>query len=83
MTNGYVHQIGTFQYRGHTIEAYVVKPTPAPGSGHAPQRPIPIWAVKVDNDRFDAFPASPGDTEEEVRERLERWLDEHLRSTDR
>lgn len=83
MTRGYVDQIGTFKYRGHTIEAYVVTPPPAPSKGQAPRRAIPIWTVKVDNDRFDAFPASPGDTEEEVRERLKRWLDEHLSTTDR
>ena len=84
MTKGYVDQIGTFQYRGRTIEARVVKPvSAAPGSKAAPRRTIPIWTVKVDDDRFDAFLASPGDTEEEVRERLKRWLDEHLRSSGR
>ena len=83
MTRGYVDQIGTFQYRGHSIEAYVVKPAPAPDSGQEPRRAIPVWTVKVDNDRFDAFPASPGDTEAEVRARLKRWLDEHLRLSGR
>jgi hypothetical protein len=80
VTKGYVDQIGTFQYKGHTIEARVMKPGPtAPGGGQASRRTTPIWTVTVDEDRFGAFPASPDDTEDEVRARLKRWLDEHLR----
>jgi hypothetical protein len=81
VTNEYVDQIGTFQYKGRTIEAHVVKrgPTTTPGGGPAGRRTLPIWTVMVDEDRFRAFPASPNDTEDEVRERLKRWIDEHVR----
>lgn len=79
MTKSYVDQIGSFQYKGHTIEAHVVKPmTPAT----ADRRVTPIWTVTTDGEHFGAFPASPDDTEEEVRERLKRWLDEHCARAD-
>ncbi|HWM27822.1 MAG TPA: hypothetical protein VNQ14_05150 [Woeseiaceae bacterium] len=76
MTKGYVDQIGAFQYKGHAIEAHVVRPGP---TATADRRTTPIWTVTADGERFVAFPASPGDTEDEVRERLKRWADEHLR----
>ena len=72
--SGYVDQIGAFQYKGHTIEAHVAKPRT---SGKPNRRTTPVWTVMVDGERFGAFPASPDDTEEEIRERIKRWVDEH------
>jgi hypothetical protein len=74
MKKGYVDQIGTFQYKGCTIEAHVVKPR----SSSAERRTTPIWTITVNARRFGAFPASPDDTEDEVRERVKQWVDEHL-----
>jgi hypothetical protein len=71
---GYVDHIGAFQYKGRTVEAYVVRP----GPDRASEKAVPVWTVTVDGKRFGVFRASPNDTEEEVRERIKRWFDEHL-----
>jgi hypothetical protein len=73
MTDGYVHQIGAFQYKGRMVEAHVVKPK---ASKSADRRTTAVWTVSIDGERFGAFPASPDDTEEEIRERIKRWIDE-------
>jgi hypothetical protein len=73
MRKGYVDQIGAFQYKGNTVEAHVVKPR----KRSSDRRTSPIWTVTVNGERFGAFPASPDDTEEEIRERIKRWIDEH------
>jgi hypothetical protein len=77
MRKGYVDQIGAFQYKGNTVEAHVVKPKTR---ARADRRTTPIWTITVDGEPFGAFPASPDDTEEEVRERIKRWIDEHRSS---
>jgi hypothetical protein len=75
----YVDQIGAFQYQGRTIEAHVVRP----GRGESRSGELkgkktgPVWEVMIDGERFGAFPASPDDTAESVRERIKRWVDEH------
>ena len=73
---GYVDHIGAFQYRGRLIEAYVVRLQ----GGSKRGKNVPIWTVTVDGERFGAFPASPDDLEEEIRERIKRWVDEHFPS---
>jgi hypothetical protein len=78
MRKGYVAQIGAFQYKGKTVEAHVVKPRTRSSDRRTP----PIWTITVDGERFGgAFPASPDDTEEEIRERIKRWIDEHRSSS--
>lgn len=79
MSKGYINQLGAFQYKGRTIEAHVVKPVTArPKNRKGPRRSRAIWTVTVDQDEFGLFPVSPDDTEEQVRERIKRWVDEHL-----
>jgi hypothetical protein len=79
---GYIDQLGAFQYKGRTIEAHVVKPATARKKNReGPRRSRAIWTVTVDSDQFGLFPASPDDTEEQVRERIKRWVDEHMPRT--
>jgi hypothetical protein len=74
-----VDQLGAFEYKGRTIEARVVKPVTArKKSRQGPRRSRAIWTVTVDKDQFGLFPASPDDSEDQVRERIKRWVDEHL-----
>jgi hypothetical protein len=79
VSDGYVDQIGAFQYQGRTIEAHVVRP----GRGEAREtkpkgkKTGPLWVVMVEGERFGAFPAAPDDTAETVKERIKRWVDEH------
>jgi hypothetical protein len=75
---GYVDQIRAFQYKGHTVEAHVTRPAFQPRAKGLERRAPPLWIVIVDGDRFGAFPTALDDTEEEVRERIKRWIDEHL-----
>jgi hypothetical protein len=72
----YVDHIGAFQHKGRTVEAYVMRPT----GGGARGKAVPLWTVTVDGERFGVFPASPDDTEEGIRERIKRWIDEHQES---
>lgn len=57
VTKGYVDQIG-FQYRGHTIEAHVVKPTGPTDSRRwtGAAKDYRCLDCHVDEDRFGAFP---------------------------
>jgi hypothetical protein len=80
MTKKYVDRIGAFQYQTHTIAAHVVKPATVPApEGQKGLPPRAFWRITVGSNSFDAFPAWPDDTEQGVRERIKRWIDEHLR----
>jgi hypothetical protein len=74
VTRGYVDQLGTFRYKGRNIEAHVVRDGRGPRTERAPGR----WAIRIGSDEFTIFPASPADTESEVREKVKQWLDDHL-----
>ena len=76
MTKGYTDQLGAFRYKAHTIDAHVVstKAGSHKGSGESPG----VWTIRIGKDRFSAFLASPYDTEDEIRERVKQWIDEHF-----
>lgn len=78
MPKGYVDQIDAFHYRGRLIEGHVVRPAAAADERRDPSRERAFWTVTLEDEQFLAFPASPTDTEELVRERIRRWVDEHL-----
>jgi hypothetical protein len=74
-----VTKIGAFQYKGHTLAASVVKPATVPApEGQKGLPPRAFWRITLGSDRFDGFPAWPDDTEHGVRERIKRWVDQHL-----
>jgi hypothetical protein len=73
MARGYVDKLGAFRYKGHTIKAYVIRR----GKGR-PEQSSDTWNIRIGRDQFALFEASPTDTEDEIRERVKRWLDEHL-----
>jgi hypothetical protein len=79
VADSYVDQIGAFQYKGRTIEAHVVRPArgEAKENERKGRKTGPLWVVMVDGEHFGAFPPSPDDTAEAVRERIKRWVDEH------
>ena len=74
MTRGYIDQLGAFRHKGHTVVARVVRE----GKGPRTERSSGTWEIRIGKDQFAAFPASPTDIEEDVRERVKQWLDEHL-----
>lgn len=74
VTKGYVDQLGAFRYKGRIVEAHVVRE----GKGPRTERTPGTWTLRIGKDEFAVFPASPADTEGEVRERIKQWLDEHL-----
>jgi len=75
---GYVDQVAAFQHRGRTIEACVERPKPSADERRHPPRARAFWVATVDNVRHHLFPVSPDDSEEEIRSRIRRWLDENL-----
>lgn len=74
MMRGYVDQLGAFRYKGHTVDAHVVRQ----GKGPRTERTSGTWNIRIGKDQMALFPASPNDTEADVRERIKRWLDRHL-----
>jgi hypothetical protein len=48
-----------------------------------PSEKAPQWHVTIAGTALTKFPATPGDTEELVRERVLRWLREHRDMLDR
>ena len=78
MREEYTNQLGAFQYRGHTIEAHVARTTARPKRRSAKQAGSGSWILQIGAARYTAFPATPHDTEENVRERIKGWVDEHL-----
>lgn len=76
MSKGYVDHIGAFRYKVHTIEAHVERPQ-IRGAKRLTSN-AGIWIILVDGARYSAFPATPDDTEEGIRERIKLWIDEHL-----
>jgi hypothetical protein len=83
MSKGYVNQLGPFHYRGHTVEAHVVKLTGGTEERSDPRRALPFWTASVDDRRYHLFPASPDDTEFQIGERIKHWIDEHFSNTNR
>jgi hypothetical protein len=77
VTKGYTDQLGAFRYKGHTIDAHVVRPKSAGRKGLS-ERTSGVWSIRIGTDQFAAFRASPDDTEHEVRERVKQWIDEHF-----
>lgn len=72
VSKGYVDQLAAFRFQGHTIEAHVAR-VGAPGARRAG-----TWVLVIDDERYIGFPASPADTEDEIREKIEGWVKEHL-----
>jgi hypothetical protein len=78
MREEYTNQLGAFQYRGHTIEAHVARTPARQKKGSARQAGPGTWILQIEAIRYPAFPATPHDTADNVRERIKRWVDEHL-----
>ena len=78
MSPGYVDQIAAFQHRGRTIEACVVRLEASGDERRDPPRARAFWVAVIDNVRYNLFPASPDDSEEEIRLRIKGWLDGNL-----
>ena len=77
MTKGHTDKLGAFRYKGHTIDAHVVRTKSVSHKGPG-ERTSGVWTIRIGKDRFAAFRASPDDTEHEIRERLKQWIDEHF-----
>jgi hypothetical protein len=77
VTKGYTDRLGAFRYKGHTIEAHVVRTKSGMLKGPN-ERTSGVWNIRIGKDQFAAFRASPDDTEEQVRERVKLWIDEHI-----
>jgi hypothetical protein len=77
VTKGYTHQLGAFRYKGHTIEAHVVRTKSGSLKG-LNKFTSGVWSIRIGKDQFAAFPASPDDTEDQVRDRVKLWIDEHF-----
>jgi hypothetical protein len=77
VTKGSKDQLGAFRYKGHTIDAHVVRTKSGSPKGLG-ERTSGVWTIRIGKDRFAAFGASPDDTEHEIRERVKQWIDEHF-----
>jgi hypothetical protein len=71
----------TVEYRGKQVTAALSGQTLSGQS--VPAEQAPMWYVTIAGTALTKFPATPSDTEELVRQRVLRWLQEHPDMLDR
>jgi len=49
MTRGYVDQLGTFRYKGYTVDAHVVRE----GKGPRTERTSGTWEIRIEAGMLD------------------------------
>ena len=72
----------TVEYLGKRVTA--VLSSNQTMSGHSlPGNNSPMWHVTIAGTALTKFPAAPSDTEEQVRQQVLRWLQDHPEMLDR
>jgi hypothetical protein len=72
----------TVDYRGKRITAALSRSQTMSGEP-LPSEQAPMWYVTIAGTALTKFPATPSDTEEGVRQRVLRWLQDHPDMLDR
>ena len=72
-----VDDLGVFSYKRTTISARIFWDLVPEGESFSYQGTWMIFTLKGGWSTYPAFRASPDDTEDEVRERVKHWLDQH------
>ncbi|MEP7226466.1 MAG: hypothetical protein ABI785_03820 [Gemmatimonadales bacterium] len=72
----------TINYQGKQVTASLSEGQTMSGQV-LPSQQAPLWHVTIAGTALTKFPASAADTEEVVRERVLRWLQEHPDMLDR
>jgi hypothetical protein len=70
------------EYQGKRLTATLSSTQTLSGEVRAGEK-TPMWYVTIGGTALTKFPASPSDSEETVRERVFRWLQEHPDMLDR
>jgi len=72
----------TVNYKGKQVTASLSEGQTMSGEV-LPSEKAPLWHVTIAGTALTKFPATAGDTEDLVRERVLRWLQEHPEMLDR